>query len=252
MAVGAWAVLAAALPASADTLRLTIQPIQVCDDAGLACANPDRTLFGSLTRAIWLQAGIWFTALEWQAVFSSSLLDATLLELAGQASETSGVLNVWFVETVLGCDPFGAVYACAFVGGNGIAIAAQAIAERRGDVLAHELGHNLGLGHVLDPLNLMAGGERRVIPSRLEEVYPLGPLDRLERDQVLIARASPHLVPVPEPGTLTLVLVGAGTLTLRRRLSGRSRPRPLEARGRSAAPKGGSVQATCRRPTTIR
>jgi hypothetical protein len=245
MVAGIVASFALAPAASADTLQLTIQPIQVCDDAGTGCANPDRVLFGSLTRAIWLQAGIWLSALEWHSVFSGSLLDATMGELARGVPQSAGVLNVWFVDEILGCGAGLAVYGCGFLGGNGIAIATHAVTEGRADVLAHEIGHNLGLGHVLDPMNLMAFGEWRLIPTGLEEV---GTLSRLEPGQIALARGSPQLVPVPEPGSLTLVLAGAGALVLRRCLARSGRPRARTGRPDGTRPR----QTTCLRPTTMR
>lgn len=224
LAVAVWAVVGTATPTSADPLLLTIQPIQVCDDARMACVNPDRTLFGSLTRGIWRQAGIWFTALDWLVVSSSALLEATLAQLAGAFPSTPGVLNVWFVDEILGCGPR-PVYGCGFLGEGGIAIASRTVAERRGDVLAHELGHNLGLDHVLDPANLMAWGEGRLIPSGLEQVYPLGWVSRLEGSQIEVALASPHLTPIPEPGTLALVLAGGAALAAGRWRRRRGGPR---------------------------
>ncbi len=220
--VACLAVLAVPLAAAADPLLLTIQPIQVCDDRGIVCANPERTLFGSITRAVWQQAGITFTALGWQTIASSALFDASLFRLAEDQPQVAGVLNVWFVDQIAGCGP--AVYGCAFVGGNGAAVAASALRDRRTDIIAHELGHNLGLGHVSDPFNLMAFGETRIVPVSLSDVDPFGPLSRLDPGQIRLARDSPHLTPIPEPGSLLLVLGGLGAILARAGVRGR-RPR---------------------------
>jgi len=242
--VACLAVLAVSPAAAADPLLLTIQPIQVCDDLGIVCANPGRTLFGSITRAIWQQANIMVTALGWQTIASSALLDATFPELAQERPQVPGVLNVWFVDQVLGCGGVAVVFGCAFVGGNGIAVAASAVEDRRADILAHELGHNLGLGHVSDPLNLMAFGETRIVPAGLADIYPFGGLGRLDAEQIRIARDSPHLTPVPEPGSLALVLAGLGGILARAGVRAR-RPRGGE-RGAALVERSGRPRGDCR------
>jgi hypothetical protein len=211
-----------------DTLQLTIQPVQVCDDAGAACGNPAQTLFGAVTRAIWLQADIWFSALPWQTVFSTPLLDATFDEIV--ARSTPGVLSVWFVDEILDCGGVVEAYGCAAIGGSGVAIANSVFDDRRSDVLAHELGHVLGLGHVLDPFNLMAFGDLRLVPFGARDVHPVGSLSRLDAEQVALARGDPRLTPVPEPASIGLILAGAAVWAVRRRVASRSKTR-VDGRG---------------------
>jgi len=55
------------------------------------------------------------------------------------------------------------------------------------------------------------------VPARVEDVYPFGTVSRLDAEQIVRARSSPLLVPVPEPGTLVLVLAGLAGLAVRAR-----------------------------------
>lgn len=227
-------VAATSAGAEADTIGLVIQPIQVCDDLGASCANPGRSLFTDATRAIWLQAGIWFTALAWESVWATPLLDTSFTELAAAApgSGSPGVINVWFVDQISDCGGTGGVYGCAYLPGNGVAIADAAFRDQRLDVLAHELGHNLGLTHVDDPFNLMAYGDLRLVPLALADIYPFGPLDRLDPEQIALARSSPYLVPIPEPASLALVIGGVAALACRRLRLAPGRRRPAAAADR--------------------
>ncbi|MEO8354013.1 MAG: reprolysin-like metallopeptidase, partial [Chthoniobacteraceae bacterium] len=100
----------------------------------------------------------------------------------------------------------------AFQPGNGIALWAgsnlSGFSSGRdviSSVLAHEIGHNLGLSHVTTAQNLMQSG---------------GPDDdgeRLTASQIATARGSSFLVSVPEPGVSSWLIAIGLALAIRRR-----------------------------------
>ncbi|HSK09172.1 MAG TPA: PEP-CTERM sorting domain-containing protein [Vicinamibacterales bacterium] len=212
--------------AAADPLYLNIRPIQVCDDLGLACANPGRLLFEDITRAIWEQADIWLNVLAWERLDAASLLATTFDRIVTEGQPPAigpSVINVWFVNQIVACSSEIFTYGCGRQGGGGLAISDSVFQVGRTDTLAHELGHNLGLAHVLDPLNVMAYGDIRLVPLLVSQVYPIGSLGRLTANQVVLARASEFVTthPVPEPASILLVLGGGALVgfSVRRRRS---------------------------------
>jgi hypothetical protein len=56
------------------TQQLVVNPIQVCDDFGDNCANPDQLLYEAEADQIWLQAGIDIEFLPWKQWNNSSVL----------------------------------------------------------------------------------------------------------------------------------------------------------------------------------
>lgn len=94
---------------------------------------------------------------------NSDLLDITTsAELdtlfAFNGATASNVVSMYFVDILDFCGGFNtSIVGCASVGGNDIAVESAFAAGGFGtELLAHELGHNLGLGHVMSP-NLMTG-----------------------------------------------------------------------------------------------
>lgn len=210
-------------PAQAIEYRLTVQVIQVARDDGSSPAP----LFGTPTQqaaifagidTIWAQAGIdvefKFRLMPYQDTFtlvgnagSGIRPTSDLNTIISRASNAGGVLdpdskvlNLFMVETVPGFAPLEDNYSAglAFVGGNGIAFWAgpdlPSFAGGReviSAVLAHEIGHNLGLDHISTAENLMKSS---------------GEGERLTSAQIATARSSSLLVSVPEPGTVALFL----------------------------------------------
>jgi hypothetical protein len=144
----------------------------------------------------------------------------------GVLSSDPLTLDMFFVDIVPGFSQQGdnTVNGLAFVGGNGSAVwvgpnlpgfggGREVVAS----VLSHEIGHNLGLGHVVEAFNLMQSSSQ---PDQGE---------RLNAAQIAAALSSPFAQAVPEPSLALLVAVALAA-------SPAARPR---ARTRVARPVGG-------------
>lgn len=190
---------------------VTIQPIVVSNTNGSQTAGyfgnaTQKAIIEDLIDMVWAQAGIdidWLQPRTWnnsyanfgngsstQARPSSDLSWITSQgDTAGVGNSNPLVLDMYFVEIAAGFRQLPNNYAngLAFLGGNGstlhigddlltFASGREVIAR----VVAHEIGHNLGLAHVSDPPNLMDDGER------------------LNSSQVATARNSQFAIPLPE------------------------------------------------------
>jgi MYXO-CTERM domain-containing protein len=231
-------------PAMPITAQVRVRVIAVANDNGTGAAP----LFGtpwqqaaifSFVDTIYAQAGIdvsfSFRSGTYNNTFANSgdgtanatvaRPDTDLNTIIQNATFAGGVLdpdpkvlNLFMVQIVPGFPQTNnnTANGLAFLGGNGIAMwAGPALPtfpegqEVVASVLAHEIGHNLGLDHLGDAQNLMQEG---------------GSLDfgqRLNDTQIAIARGSGFVEPAPEPATvLGLAAFGlAGVWAIRRRRS---------------------------------
>ncbi|MCP5111275.1 MAG: PEP-CTERM sorting domain-containing protein [bacterium] len=209
------------------TLVLQISPIQVCNDAGLSCANSAQELFEPEGDKIWAQAGIDLTFLPWNTLNSTTLLDIdvpgenTTLWGSAAAHPSPNVVSMFFVafSNQCGGPVGGTLFGCALSPGNRVTITDSVFSfdggNGRRDTIAHELGHSLGLPHSGAPDFLMRSGSTRLIPDGVGNITPDGAaLSRLSAGEITTALTSDLLV--PEPATLLLSGLGLAFLGWRR------------------------------------
>jgi hypothetical protein len=211
--------------------QLTIQPIQICNDDGSNCANAAQQLFASVGDKIWAQAGIDLNFLPFMTI-NSTALNTLNFDTEFGAPAAGNTIRMLFVNSITHCGGAGAgIFGCGYIDANGVAIADNVFSFNGGigrlDTIAHELGHNLGLGHsnfgAGGAENLMSSGAVRNIPSSIDDVYPNGAqTDQLTQAQIDEARASGFLATiavVPLPGTLSLAAFALLAMCITRRRS---------------------------------
>ncbi len=184
---------------------VTVQPIQVCDNAGANCAA--MPLNEAIADKAFGQAGLDVIVLPTVRYNNSTFTTTTIDDLNptridewrallrgpghGQSSNST-TINAFFVNRIV--DSANAeIRGVAFINGNGLVISAT---QALGDTFAHEFGHNLGLDHSTfgnlpqSPNNLMSAGATRIKPSSAADVAPDGlQLDQLTPQQIAKVRA---------------------------------------------------------------
>ena len=223
-------------PPQTITHEVTLHVIHVRDDAG---SNPAPLLGSALQQAaieafvdqIWAQAGIdivfeasvttWDDTFGLQGAASprpTSDLSQMMIDASGDGvlSSDPNVLNMFFVDVVPGSSQNGdnTVNGLAFVGGNGSAMwvgpnlpGFGSGQESVASVLSHEIGHNLGLGHIVEGFNLMQSSSQ---PDQGE---------RFNAAQIATSLASSFSVAlaVPEPSMMVLWAMSFAVLARARR-----------------------------------
>ena len=197
------------IPAGGD--QLVIQPIRVCDSAGGNCAQME--FFQAVVDKVWAQAGIQVTFLPPNQLNNSAYLDVDNnefrdLSFSGAAgafgrhprsTRDTGPINMWFVVDINSTAGTNVrQYGNAWIGQNGVLISDDILSfgpSGRIDVIAHEIGHNLGLRHTTlgagGANNIMSDGNTRAIPSTVDDIFPDGArLGQLTSAQINRARSS--------------------------------------------------------------
>ena len=208
-ALGLWGAAFANSAGAAPIDRyFTANPIQVCNDAGADCSVVNT--FSAETTKIYAQAGvkpIFLPTTTINSTASQVVPSVTTVNVAGNGqSPNSTVINTWFVKQ-MSAPPGSVLYGEAYLGGNGVAISTTDVNSFNGgigrvDTVAHELGHNFGLGHTNfgagGAQNLVTAGSVRTIPNGVANIAPDGAnLDQLTAAQIAQVRSSPFVKQIP-------------------------------------------------------
>mgnify|MGYP000729700969 CR=1 FL=1 len=156
-----------------------------------------------------------------EIVFPSLLditTDAEITSLFGMHVGGINVVNFYFVDTVDSCGGFNvSIVGCGELPGNDFVVESTfAAGVFGGELLAHELGHNLGLGHLngnflmnpfLNNSTVLTAGEVTTIRAS-SLVQTDGQQFWIDINPVLVVAQASN--PIPEPSILLLFLLSFG------------------------------------------
>jgi len=149
--------------------------------------------------------------------------DAEVNQLFNMHAGGLNVVNFYFIDTISACGGFiitGIVGCGEFFGNDFVVESSFAASGFGGELLAHELGHNLGLDHLSGNF-LMNGSLNNRTTLTTQEVSAIhrsslvqtnGQNFWIDINPVLIVAAASTPLPVPEPSTLVLFLLSVSLL----------------------------------------
>ena len=183
--------------------------------------------------AIYAQAGVDVRVMSTQTLVNPDYLDIDTTAKSFGLLNTAGpgpVIDMYYVDTVSACGTTtGApgIVGCGWVGAPGLYIESSFADSGFGnELIAHEIGHNLGLGHTADGSGLMGAflnGETTLSAAEIAITLASNLIQTDSSDGSLYIEIAPWLVTdrinvVPLPASGVMLLVGAGALaSLRRR-----------------------------------
>ncbi len=161
-------------------------------------------------------------------IVAPSLLDITtnaeIMSVFGMGTSASPTVNFFFVDTIDSCGVFDpSIVGCGQYPGNNFVVESAFAAGGYGaELLAHELGHNLGLGHRSSSTGLMNPYLNNGTDLNASEVSTILGSSLVQEDQNgKFISITPHLIvavaTVPLPATGLLLFFGLGALGLVRR-----------------------------------
>ena len=221
-------------PPRAITHRVTVRMIETALDDGSSPAtvlgdSAQRASIEAAVDAIWAQAGIDIKLLDsvvrynntfaYQGASGASARPVGDLNLilygagnAGILHPDDSVINLFFVDVVPGFTPRGEGWAggLGHVGNNGISqfvgdnlLSSQGGRDAVATVIAHEIGHNLGLRHAADGLPNLMSAKRTSAQLTTEQVNAIFQWGFRSDEIAFIPQGGtglPQLMPTPTPG----------------------------------------------------